>query len=120
MRNATGNLYWLGRDLMWIADTLLRQGPVEQIIIGLDQALHHLLQVGLRETPIARDLQAVRPNPIFERTLRIFPRRICKQDWCDYRQSRSNVRNGAGRFQNTPALESGSKLTDSSDTGICK
>jgi len=56
-KNATGNLYWLGHDLMWTADTLLRQGPVEQVIIGLEQALHHLLHVGLKETKFGYDLQ---------------------------------------------------------------
>lgn len=60
VKSATGNLYWLGHDLMWTADTLLRQGPVEQVIIGLDQALHHLIHVGLRETPSELDLQALR------------------------------------------------------------
>ncbi len=54
---------------MWTADTLLRQGPVEQIIIGLDQALHHLTQVGLRETPIALDLQAVSTQIQFSKEL---------------------------------------------------
>jgi hypothetical protein len=42
---ATGNLYWLGHDLMWTADMLLRGGPAEQVLIGLDQALHHLDKV---------------------------------------------------------------------------
>lgn len=67
--NAMGNLYWLGHDLMWTADTLLRQGPVEQIIIGLDQALHHLAHVGLRETPIALDLQTLRAQIQFSKEL---------------------------------------------------
>ncbi len=49
---ATGSLYWLGHDLMWTADTLLRGGPREQVLIGLDQALHHLRQVGLGKTPV--------------------------------------------------------------------
>ncbi len=60
VNSATGNLYWLGHDLMWTADTLLRQGPAEQVIIGLDQALHHLVHVGLGETPFELDLQALR------------------------------------------------------------
>jgi hypothetical protein len=60
VKGATGNLYWLGHDLMWTADTLLRQGPVEQVVIGLDQALHHLIHAGLRETPVEFDLQALR------------------------------------------------------------
>jgi len=59
-RNATGNLFWLGHDLMWTADTLLRQGPTEHVLIGLDQAIHHLVRVGLQETAIERDLQVLR------------------------------------------------------------
>ena len=53
---ATGSLYWLGHDLMWTADTLLRGGPREQVLIGLDQALHHLGQVGLGKTPVEADI----------------------------------------------------------------
>jgi|SRR5688572_15588215 len=53
---ATGSLYWLGHDLMWTADTLLRGGPREQVLIGLDQALHHLRQVGLDKTPGEADI----------------------------------------------------------------
>jgi hypothetical protein len=49
---ATGSLYWLGHDLMWTADTLLRGGPREQVLRGLDQALHHLSEVGFAETPV--------------------------------------------------------------------
>ena len=53
---ATGSLYWLGHDLMWTADTLLRGGPREQVLIGLDQSLHHLGQVKLGSTPIEADI----------------------------------------------------------------
>jgi len=68
-RNATGNLFWLGHDLMWTADTLLRQGPTEHVLIGLEQALHHLDQVGLKETEIERDLQDLRGHVQFARDL---------------------------------------------------
>lgn len=57
---ATGSLYWLGHDLMWTADTLLRGGPTEQVLIGLDQALHHLVQVGMGETSLERDIRRLR------------------------------------------------------------
>lgn len=56
---ATGNLYWLGHDLMWTADTLLRQGPPEHVRIGIDQALHHLVKVGLARTPIEEKLRSL-------------------------------------------------------------
>jgi hypothetical protein len=54
--SATGSLYWLGHDLMWTADTLLRAGPQEHVLIGVDQALHHLSQVGLAKTPVEAEI----------------------------------------------------------------
>ncbi|BCT66548.1 hypothetical protein [Nitrosospira sp. NRS527] len=57
--SATGSLYWLGHDLMWTADILLRKGPAEQALIGLAQARHHLVQVGLGETPIEYEIVAL-------------------------------------------------------------
>jgi hypothetical protein len=56
---ATGSLYWLGHDLMWTADALLRKGPSEDVLVGLAQAGHHLAQVGLGETPIERELRSL-------------------------------------------------------------
>jgi hypothetical protein len=56
---AMGNLYWVGHDLMWTADTLLRQGPPEHVRIGIDQALHHLTHVGLGRTPIEEKLRSL-------------------------------------------------------------
>jgi hypothetical protein len=53
---AIGSAYWLGHDLMWTADTLLRGGPLEQVLIGLDQALHHLTHVGLGKMPVEAEL----------------------------------------------------------------
>lgn len=54
--SATGSLYWLGHDLMWTADILLRKGPAEQALIGLAQARHHLVQVGLGGTSIEYEI----------------------------------------------------------------
>lgn len=68
-KSAVGNLYWLGHDLMWTADTLLRQGPTQDVVIGLDQALHHLAHVGLGETPVERDLQILRAQIHFAKDL---------------------------------------------------
>ena len=68
-KGATGNLFWLGHDLMWTADTLLRQGPTEHVLIGLDQAIHHLVHVGLQETPMERDLQVLREQIQFANEL---------------------------------------------------
>jgi hypothetical protein len=38
----TANLFWLGRDLMWTMDMLLRGAPGDQIRDGLAQSLHHV------------------------------------------------------------------------------
>jgi hypothetical protein len=59
-KSATGSLYWLGHDLMWTADALLRQAPSENVLVGLDQAQHHLVQVGLGESQIAREILGLR------------------------------------------------------------
>lgn len=54
---AIGQLYWLGHDLMWTADTLLRGGSSKEVLIGIEQALHHLILVGLENTPVEGHLQ---------------------------------------------------------------
>lgn len=43
--------------------------PGRTNIIGLDQALHHIVHVELRETPIALDLQASRAQIQFSKEL---------------------------------------------------
>ena len=58
--SATGSIFWLGHDLMWTADVLLRRGERQDVLIGFDQALHHTAQVGLGETPIEREIRSVR------------------------------------------------------------
>jgi len=58
--SATGSLFWLGHDLMWTADALLRKAPSEHVLIGLAQARHHLAQVGLGETPIELEIRGLR------------------------------------------------------------
>ena len=49
---SSGNLFWLGHDLVWTIDTLLRGGPRDQIFHGLRQSLHHLRSLGFVGTPI--------------------------------------------------------------------
>lgn len=58
--NATGNVFWLGHDLMWTADVLLRSGTAKDALIGFDQALHHLDAAGLGATPIGGELRRLR------------------------------------------------------------
>ena len=55
-KSAAGNIYWLGHDLMWTADTLLRNGPKENVLIGLAQAQHHLEHVGLGGTAFEHEV----------------------------------------------------------------
>jgi hypothetical protein len=57
--SAIGNIYWLGHDLMWTADVLLRGGSSKDVLIGLDQAQHHLGQVGL-EQPQSSEISRLR------------------------------------------------------------
>jgi len=49
---SSGNLFWLGHDLTWTIDTLLRGGPRDHIVHGLRQSLHHLRSLGLVDTPV--------------------------------------------------------------------
>lgn len=45
-----GNIYWLGHDLMWTMDVLLRNAPKQYIVHGLRQSLYHLTAIDLEET----------------------------------------------------------------------
>ena len=56
---AVGSLYWLGHDLLWAADVLLRKGPAGDVLIGLSQARHHLIQIGFEGTPIDGELRGL-------------------------------------------------------------
>lgn len=60
--NKTGNLYWLGHDLMWTIDAALRDAPREIIIYGLRQSLHHAHSLGLINTPIESRLARLKAN----------------------------------------------------------
>jgi len=46
----SGNLYWLGHDLMWTIDAVLRGGDRNAILHGLKQSLHHAHALGLSNT----------------------------------------------------------------------
>jgi hypothetical protein len=59
-KSMIGNIYWLGHDLMWTADTLLRHGQSKDIIVGIDQSLHHLIQIGLGETEVESHLNSLK------------------------------------------------------------
>lgn len=58
----SGNLFWLGHDLVWTIDVLLRGGPREHIVHGLRQSLHHLRSLGFVGTPIESRLARLKAN----------------------------------------------------------
>lgn len=43
----TGDLFWLGNDLMWATDVLQRQGSPSEIWMSLAQSLHHARKLEL-------------------------------------------------------------------------
>jgi len=55
--NKSGALYWLGHDLMWTIDALLRGGTRNIIIHGLKQSLLNLQQVELTGSPMESSLK---------------------------------------------------------------
>jgi hypothetical protein len=46
----SGNLFWLGRDLTWTVDMVLRGAPGDEIRGGLRQSLHHVRSMGFPRT----------------------------------------------------------------------
>lgn len=45
--NNTGNVYWLGHDLIWTSQVALRAAPKSELLRGLRQAQYHLTHLGL-------------------------------------------------------------------------
>ena len=52
----TGNIFWLGHDLMWTLDALFRGDSKANLIRGLENTRHHIRAMGLSETPMAEIL----------------------------------------------------------------
>jgi hypothetical protein len=52
----TGNVFWLGHDLMWTMQITLRDAPQVEIVRGLRQSYYHIAHIGLAESPPARRL----------------------------------------------------------------
>jgi len=46
----SANLFWLGNDLEWTAQTILRGAPKKNIVHGLTQCYHHSSELGLGTT----------------------------------------------------------------------
>lgn len=56
----SGNLFWLGHDLMWTVDVLLRNAPRQQIARGLRQSLHHIGALGLTDSAMMTRLDRLK------------------------------------------------------------
>ncbi len=56
----TANVYWLGHDMMWTIDVLLRGAPRETILHGLTQSVHHLGELGFAESSYGSRLRRLR------------------------------------------------------------
>lgn len=63
----SGNVFWLGHDLMWTIDVIVRGAPRETIVHGLRQSLHHISSIGFMATPIESRLRSLLENA--DRTL---------------------------------------------------
>jgi hypothetical protein len=55
----TGSIYWLGHDIMWVVDVLLRGAPVDYVRHGLVQISHHVREIGLGDTRYAEVARAI-------------------------------------------------------------
>ena len=55
-QDKAGNLFWLGHDLMWTVDVIVRGAPKERIMHGLTQSLHHLRSLEIADTANAEQL----------------------------------------------------------------
>ena len=54
------DLFWLGSDLDWTAQTVLRGAPKERIVHGLTQSYHHCSQLGLSNTVPGKQLASLK------------------------------------------------------------
>jgi hypothetical protein len=55
-----GNVFWLGGDLVTTAQTALRGAPKDEILSALNQAYHHISELGLAETPPGQQIDRLR------------------------------------------------------------
>ena len=55
-----GNLFWLGHDLMWTADVVLRGAPLTIVKHGLTQSLKHARALGFAGSPPGAILEKLR------------------------------------------------------------
>jgi hypothetical protein len=60
--NNSGNVFWLGHDLVWTIDVIIRGAPRDTIVHGLRQSLHHTRSIGFTDTPIESRLNRLMDN----------------------------------------------------------
>jgi hypothetical protein len=56
----SASLFWLGNDLEWTAQTVLRGAPKERILHGLKQCNHHSSELDLGESAPGKQLSALK------------------------------------------------------------
>src|SRR5204863_8259338 len=54
------DLFWLGNDLEWTVQTVLRGGPRERIFHGLRQCDHHSSELGLADSTAGKQVSVLR------------------------------------------------------------
>jgi hypothetical protein len=73
--NKVANVFWLGNDLEWTAQTVLRGAPKEKILHGLKQCCHHSSEIGLGQTAPARLLLEMKAQ------VESFPEEALVREW---------------------------------------
>jgi hypothetical protein len=56
----SASLFWLGNDLEWTSQTVLRGAPKERILHGLKQCEHHSSELGFGDTGPGRELRVLK------------------------------------------------------------
>ncbi len=70
------NLFWLGNDLEWTVQTVLRGAPKERIFHGLRQCDHHSSELGLADSAAGKQVSELKsqveslPEAAFDRQWR--------------------------------------------------
>jgi len=56
----SASLFWLGNDLEWTSQTVLRGAPKDRILHGLKQCEHHSSALGFADTGPGRELRVLK------------------------------------------------------------
>jgi hypothetical protein len=57
-----GNVFWLGGDLIWTAQSALRGAPRDRILHALRQSYHHISELGLAESAAGKQLASMKSD----------------------------------------------------------